>query len=91
MSEHEIQHTHTGEPGAPGDGTATEPQATVDELAQRNADLRAQLEEQNATLEKQLAESRAASSGAEGLSDEDVRRIEHPEEFADDDRARISA
>lgn len=63
------------------DGTATQP--TADELAQRNADLRDELERENAALESQLAESRAAGKDATGLTDEDVRRLEHPEEFAD--------
>jgi hypothetical protein len=74
MSEHEHEN---------GGDAADAEQATADELSQRNADLRAQLESENAKLEDQLAKSRAAGTDADGLSDEDVRRIEHPAEFAD--------
>lgn len=52
-------------------------------LAEENARLRAQLLEENAKLREALAASRAEGSGyGAGLSDEDVRRLERPEEFA---------
>lgn len=52
-------------------------------LAEENARLRAQLLEENAKLREALAASRAEGAGyGAGLSDEDVRRLERPEEFA---------
>lgn len=56
---------------------------TADELAAHNAELRAQLQAENDKLQAQLAESQAATAAASGHTDEDVRRLEHPEEFAD--------
>ncbi len=49
---------------------------------QENENLRAQLAHERADLEKQLSETRDQASG--GLTDDDVRRAEHPEEFSDD-------
>src|SRR4051794_36528139 len=50
-------------------------------IAQQNAELRAQLIAENERLKDALADSRAAGVAAQGLSDEDVRMIEHPEEY----------
>lgn len=61
------------------------PQATVEDLAAiqaRNVQLRAELIRQNAELEAALAASRSSMLSAAGFTDEDVRRLEHPEEFA---------
>jgi hypothetical protein len=48
-----------------------------------NENLRAQLAHERGQLEQQLAETRAQASG--GLTDADIRRLEHPEEFDGDD------
>jgi hypothetical protein len=50
-------------------------------IARENADLRAQLLAENERLRAALAESQASGLVAKGLTDEDVRRLEHPEEF----------
>lgn len=50
-------------------------------VAEENARLRAQLIEENERLKAALADSRLAGAALQGLSDEDVRRIEHPEEY----------
>lgn len=57
--------------------------ATVDieAIAAENAALRSQLLAENERLRAALAESQAANVQAAGLTDEDVRRLEHPEEF----------
>jgi hypothetical protein len=61
---------------------ANTPQAaSVDELQAQNDQLRASLAAENATLAAMLAESQAATVQATGHTDEDVRRLEHPEEF----------
>lgn len=65
------------------DETTAAPGPTADELAAHNAELRAQLQAENDKLQAQLAESQAATAAASGHTDEDVRRLEHPEEFAD--------
>lgn len=60
-------------------------QPTVEDLAAiqaRNVELRAQLIQQNAELEAALAASRSNLLSAAGFTDDDVRRLEHPEEFA---------
>jgi hypothetical protein len=65
---------------------ANNPQAaSVDELQAQNDQLRASLAAENATLAAKLAESQAASEQATGLTDEDIRRAEHPEEFGEGD------
>lgn len=56
----------------------------VAQIAEENARLRAQLLAENEALRAALADSRAAGAGLTGLSDEDVRRIEHPEEYLDE-------
>lgn len=53
----------------------------VGSLAEENARLRAQLISENEKLKTALAESQASGLSAQGLSDEDVRRLEHPEEY----------
>lgn len=53
----------------------------VASIAQQNAELRAQLIAENERLKAALDDSRAAGVAAQGLSDEDVRMIEHPEEY----------
>lgn len=50
-------------------------------IAAENAQLRQQLLAENEKLRAALAESQAAGLQAQGLTDEDVRRLEHPEEF----------
>lgn len=50
-------------------------------LAAHNAELRSQLEQENAQLEAALEATRTAAAGVAGLTDEDIRRLEHPEEF----------
>lgn len=51
------------------------------ELQDENTRLRGELEAENAKLKAALEEARAATTGATGLDDEGVRRLEHPEEF----------
>ncbi len=58
-----------------------EPEVDVAAIAAENAALRRQLLDENEKLRAALAESRAAGIAAQGLTDEDVRRLEHPEEF----------
>jgi len=53
----------------------------VASIAQQNAELRAQLIAENERLKAAVADSRAAGVQADGLTDEDVRMIEHPEEY----------
>lgn len=85
------QHTETL-PGSTGNPDA----AAVFDVAQeaeRNAQLRAQLLEENAKLQDALDKSRASGLDSQGLSDEDVRRLERPDEFVvtnDDLQARIT-
>lgn len=55
---------------------------TIDDLAAQNAALRAQLIAENEKLREALAQSQAAGLSFVGLTDEDVRRLEHPKEFA---------
>lgn len=62
------------------------PPKSAEELQADNADLRAKLEAENESLRERLAASQAESAEAQGLTDEDVRRIEQPLEFADDVR-----
>jgi hypothetical protein len=50
-------------------------------ISEENARLRGELIAENERLKAALADSRAAGVAAEGLSDEDVRMIEHPEEY----------
>lgn len=66
------------EPDAAGDQTGDK---SAEELAADNAQLRSDLAAQNASLKEQLEASRAENP-QQGLTDEDVRRAEHPEEFA---------
>lgn len=56
----------------------------VASIAQENARLRADLIAENERLKSALADSRASGLAAQGLSDEDVRRLEHPEEYLDE-------
>lgn len=71
------------------------PEATVDDLAAeqaKNFELRRQLTEQNAQLESALTAARGNLLAAAGLSDDDVRRIEHPEEYAHEEfAAKVAA
>lgn len=62
---------------------------TTEQLAAANDDLRRELEHQQAELKKQIADTAQQASG--GLTDEHVRRLEHPDEFADDDTADADA
>lgn len=58
---------------------------TDDDLAritEENAKLRADLLAENERLTAALSESRGAGVEAVGLTDEDVRRLEHPDEFS---------
>lgn len=64
------------------------PARTSDDLQAENARLRGELEDENAQLRDRLAASRAEATKAEGLTDEDVRRIERPDEFDADGRPR---
>lgn len=66
---------------------ATRAQVENAALEQRNADLRAELQAENDRLQDALEASRAATRETEGLTDEDVRRIEHPAEFVDEPAA----
>jgi hypothetical protein len=91
---------NVGAPGAPavasndpsvlsGPGVTQNPDnaAAVFDLsavAEENARLRAQLIEENERLKAALADSRASGLALTGLGDEDVRRIEHPEEYVDE-------
>jgi hypothetical protein len=52
-------------------------------ITQQNAELRAQLIAENEALKAALADARSAGVTAQGLSDEDVRMLEHPEEFSE--------
>jgi uncharacterized membrane protein YccC len=57
---------------------------TIAEEAEKNARLRAELAAANAALEEALAQSRQSLAGipvGDGLTDEDVRRLENPHEF----------
>lgn len=76
-----------GEPTKDADAAAAQAQAENAELEQRNADLRAELQAENDRLQDALEASRAATRETEGLTDEDVRRIEHPAEFVDEPAA----
>lgn len=51
------------------------------DVGAENAALRDQLEQENVKLRKQIADAQQAQSG--GLTNEGVRRLEHPEEFVD--------
>lgn len=53
-------------------------------VAEENAQLRAQLIAENERLKSLLATSQEAGALAQGLTDEDVRRLEHPEEYLDE-------
>ena len=50
-------------------------------LKDANDSLRNELAAEQASLKQQIAETRKQASG--GLSDEDVRRLEHPDEYDD--------
>lgn len=52
-------------------------------ITRQNAELRAQLIAENEALKAALADARASGVTAQGLSDEDVRMLEHPEEFSE--------
>jgi hypothetical protein len=52
-------------------------------ITRQNAELRAQLIAENEALKAALADARSAGVTAQGLSDEDVRMLEHPEEFSE--------
>lgn len=56
---------------------------TTKQLADENAALRNTLHAERAELEQQIAEVQKQASG--GMNDEDIRRIEHPEEFVEAD------
>ena len=54
---------------------------SVTEIAAENAKLRAEVLAENAKLKAALDASQASGLTFQGLTDEDVRRLEHPEEF----------
>lgn len=54
---------------------------TAADLAEQNEALRNQLIEENTRLQEALARSAASGLTAQGLTDEDVRRLESPQEF----------
>jgi hypothetical protein len=60
-------------------------------IAEENARLRAELLAENERLRAALADSQAAGLTFQGLTDEDVRKLEHPEEFVLDQNAEFSA
>jgi hypothetical protein len=64
------------------DETPNTAPAGADELASTNERLRSELAAENARLEGLLEQAKAATAQAAGHTDEDVRRLEHPEEFA---------
>jgi hypothetical protein len=73
----------------PADGVVEQPVVfDAAALAADNARLRAELLAENERLRAALAESQAAGLTFQGLTDEDVRRLEHPEEFAQEYVAR---
>lgn len=80
MSEQETQ-IPTGD--TPVAGTSPSSTDELADLEARHAELRAELQAENEKLEGRLAESRATALEAQGLTDEQVRRIEHPAEFTD--------
>jgi uncharacterized membrane protein len=66
---------------------------SLDDAAAENARLRAQLLAENEKLRAALAANAADSLTFQGLTDEDVRRLEHPEEFVignDELQARLA-
>ena len=66
----------------------------IDDVAAENARLRAELMAENAKLRTALADSAASALTSVGLTDEDVRRLEHPDEFVisnDELHARLTA
>lgn len=69
-------------------------QVDVAAIAAENQALRQQLLEENERLRKAVADSQAAGLQVQGLTDEDVRRLEHPEEFVqaenEEFRARLA-
>ena len=70
------------------------PGVDVEAIAAENARLRQQLLAENEKLRAALAASQEAGLQAQGLTDEDVRRLEHPEEFVqaenEEFRARLA-
>ena len=73
------------------DAPAAEPtvEPTVEQLSSENESLKNQLAADNAALRQQIADTAQQASG--GMTDEHVRRAEHPEEFADGDKAETPA
>lgn len=54
----------------------------ADALAAENESLRNELAAENANLQQQIAATRQQAAG--GMTDDDVRRVEHPDEFTDE-------
>lgn len=52
-------------------------------ISEENARLRGELIAENERLKAALADSHASGVAAQGLSDDDVRMIEHPEEYSE--------
>lgn len=71
-------------------GQQQEGQQSAADLQAENADLRQQLEEENQGLRERLAATRAENP-SEALTDEDIRRIEHPDEFAHENQPTVAA
>lgn len=63
----------------------------VEAIAQENARLRQQLLAENERLRTALAASQQENAAAKGLTDDDVRRIEHPEEYVAAENAEFRA
>lgn len=63
----------------------------VEAIAQENARLRQQLLSENERLRAALAASQQENAAAKGLTDDDVRRIEHPEEYVAAENAEFRA
>lgn len=61
---------------------------STDDLQAENARLRGELEQENARLRDRLDASKAEATEAQGLTDEDIRRIEYPNEFDADGQPR---
>jgi hypothetical protein len=100
MSEYGTNDPAAGEVPAVEDGTVAQPAGSegdpqdVGALAAHNAQLRADLQQQNEALEAAIKQSQAIGLQLAGLTDEDVRRAEHPEEFTpstDELHERLSA
>lgn len=71
-------------PGVTANPDNAEQVRDLSAVAEENAQLRAQLIDENERLKALLATSQEAGALAQGLTDEDVRRLEHPEEYIDE-------